>query len=92
MTNYVNTFILKFISAYHKSCSTNHVLVCLIENWKESPYEKKMFGAVLMDLSKAFNSIPHDLLIAKMYSYGLSINAVNLFLLILKKAESKCRN
>ena len=88
----MNTFLLKFISAYRKYCSTNHVLIRLIENWKKSPFEKKNFGAVLMDLSKAFNSIPHDLLIAKMYAYGLSINAVNLFLLILKKAESKCRN
>ena len=76
LTNYVNTFLSKFISAYRKSYSTNHVLIRLIENWKKSLDEKKFVGAVLMDLSKAFDSIPHELLIAKMYAYGFSIKAV----------------
>ena len=80
----MNTFLSKFISAYRKSYSTNHVLIRLIENWKKSLDEKKFVGAVLMDLSKAFDSIPHDLLIAKMYAYGFSINAVTFFYSYLK--------
>ena len=40
LTNCVNTFILKFISAYCKFYSTNHILTHLIENWKKSPDEK----------------------------------------------------
>ena len=79
LMNYMKTFISKFISAYCKSFSTSLVLICLIENWKKSLDEKKFVGAVLMDLSKAFDSIPHDLLIAKMYAYGFSINAVTFF-------------
>ena len=68
LMNYVNTFLSKFISAHRKSYSTNHVLIPLIENWKKSLNEKKFVGAVLMDLSMAFDSIPHDRLIAKMYA------------------------
>ena len=68
LTNYVNTFLSRFISAYRKSFSTNHVLIRLIENWKKSLDEKKIVGAVLIELSKAFDSIPCDLLITKMYS------------------------
>ena len=34
LTNYVDTFLSKFISAYRKSYSSNHVLIRLIENWK----------------------------------------------------------
>ena len=51
----------------------------MTENWKKSLYEKKFVGAVLMDFSKAFDSIPHDLLIAKIYAYGFSINAMPFF-------------
>ena len=75
----MNTFLLKFISAYRKSYSTNHVLIHLIENWKKLLDEKKFVGAVLLDLSKAFDSIPHNLFIAKMYTNGFSINAVTFF-------------
>ena len=83
----MNTFLSKFLPAYRKSYSTNHVLVRLIENWKKSLREKKYAGAVLMNLSKAFASIPHDLLIAKMYAYGFSINSVTFFYSYLKRRK-----
>ena len=44
----------------------------LIENWKRALDENFRIGTVLMDLSKAFDCIPHDLLIDKFYAYGLS--------------------
>ena len=72
LTPFVNSFLSQFISAYQKTYSTNHVLIRLIENWKKSLDQNKFVGAVLMDLSKAFNCIPHDLLIAKMHAYGFS--------------------
>ena len=71
--------VLSNININRKSYSTNHVLIRVTENWKKSLYEKKFVGAVLMDLSKAFDSIPHDLLIAKIYAYGFSINAMPFF-------------
>ena len=60
LTNYVETFLSKFISAYRKSYSSNHILIHLTENWKKSLDQKKFVGAVLMYLSKAFDSIPHS--------------------------------
>ena len=91
LTNYVNNFLSKFISAHRTSYSINHVLIRLIESWKKSLDEKKFVGAVLMDLSKAFDSIPHDLLIAKMYAYGFSINAVTFFYSYLKRRKQNVR-
>ena len=68
----IQTFLSKFFSAYRKHYSANHVLTSLIENWKKNLDNIKIVGAVLMDLSKAFDCIPHDLLISKMEAYGFN--------------------
>ena len=36
------------------------------------------FGALLTDLSKAFDYLPHDLLVAKLYAYGFDLKSVTL--------------
>ena len=56
----------------------------MAENWKKSLDEKKVVGAVIMDLSKAFDSIYHDPFIAKMYPYEFFIHAVTFFYWFLK--------
>ena len=44
----------------------------MAEEWKENLDNNFIVGAVLTDLSKAFDCIPHDLLIAKLSAYGLN--------------------
>ena len=44
----------------------------LLEKWKQSLYNHGYAGAVIMDLSKAFETINHELLIAKLHAYGLT--------------------
>ena len=44
----------------------------LLEKWKSTLDKKGFAGAVLMDLSKAFDTINHDLQIAKLNAYGPS--------------------
>ena len=44
----------------------------MVEEWKENLDNNFIVGAVLTDLSKAFDSMPHDLLIAKLSAYGLN--------------------
>ena len=44
----------------------------LLEKWKNILDNNEYAGAVLMDLSKAFNTINHDFLIAKLHTYGVS--------------------
>ena len=43
----------------------------MIDRWKKAVDSNKIFGAILTDLSNAFDYICHDLLVAKRHAYGL---------------------
>ena len=47
----------------------------MLENWKKALDCKKQVGAVLTDLSKAFDCLNHELLIAKSEAYGFGKEA-----------------
>ena len=79
ISDYIDTLLSDIISAYRKKYSTNSVLKKLIEDWKINLDKKKYVGAVLMDLSKAFDCVPHDLLIAKMHAYNFDRKTLTLF-------------
>ena len=76
-----------FISAYRQAYRSNDVLIRLIENWKQSLYKNKFVGAVKMDLFKASDSIPPELLIAKMHTYGFDIISLTFFYSYLKHGK-----
>jgi hypothetical protein len=80
-----------FISAYRKAHSSHHVLMRLIENWKQNLDQSKFVGIILMDLSKAFDCIPHDLLIAKLEAYGLNYDALTYIYSYLKDRKQSVR-
>ena len=72
MLSIIQTLLTDFVSAYRKHYSANNVLISLKENWNENLNNNKIVGAVFTDLSKTFDCIPHDLLIAKMEAYGFN--------------------
>ena len=80
MMPFFNKIQSKFISAYRSRYSSQHVCLRLIEEWRKCLDENKVVGAILMDLSKAFDCLPHDLLIAKLEAYGLDRGALKLLL------------
>ena len=54
-------------------------------------YNKKTFGALLTDLSKAFSCLPHDLLVGKLNAYGFSLPALRLVLSYLSNRKQKTK-
>ena len=50
----------------------------MMEDWRKALDDRTYVGAVLMDLSKAFDCMPHNLLLAKLQAYGLSSEAITL--------------
>ena len=78
ISEYINHFLLPYLSGYRQGVSSQQTLVSLTEKWKTILDKKEYAGAVLMDLSKAFDDINHDLLIAKMKVYGFTKNSLRL--------------
>ena len=52
------------------------VLNTVLEKWKSAVDNKRNFGALLTDLSKVFDRLPHDLLLSKLIGYGFILPAL----------------
>ncbi len=60
------------LCAYHKKYGCEHVLLKVIDLWKNTLDSNNFAGTILIDLSKAFDYMPHRLLITKLKTYGLT--------------------
>ena len=68
----------KFLAAFRSGYGCQSTLLRILEDWKKALDNDEYLVAILMDLSKAFDCLPHDLLLLKLESYGLSKSALNL--------------
>ena len=77
LSNHFDIFS-KFQYSFRKGFSAQHCLLLMIDKWKKAVDNNKVFGAILTDLSKAFDCICHDLLVSKLHAYGLSFPALKI--------------
>ena len=82
MQKQINDFIISFLSpylcGYRKVFNTQHALLTLVENWRKRFDNKRFCGEMLIDLSKAFDTLNHDLCITKLYADGFQHEAAKL--------------
>ena len=76
--NHFETIFNKYLAAFRRGYGCQSTLLRLLEDWKRDLDNHRYVGAILMDLSKAFDCLPHGLIIEKLAAYGLSDSACSL--------------
>ena len=78
ISNYMESFLSRYQCGFRKGFSTQHSPLFMLEKWKRAVDNGKVFGILLTNLSKAFDSLSHENLLAKLHAYGFSISALRL--------------
>ena len=86
---YMGKFLSKYLCGFRKGYNAQHCPLAMIEKWKKAVDNGNVFGALLMDLSKAFDCLLYDLIIAKLNSYGFNLIALNLIHNYLTKRKQR---
>jgi len=63
------------LSGFRKGYSCQSVVLRLVEDWKSNLDKEGPSGALLTDLSKAFDCLSYKLIISKLCAYGFNENA-----------------
>ena len=78
LTDYFNAIFSTLLSAFRKGYSCQSALLNMIEKFKSSLDKGEFVACISMDVSKAFDCLPHCLTICKLFAYGLSREACTL--------------
>ena len=81
------------LCGFPKAHSSQHALFKLLQAWQEELDKSGFVATILMDLSKAYDSLPHDLVVAQFEAYGIDKNGLNLIhnYLINRKQRTKIK-
>ena len=73
---YAEAFLNKLLCGFREAHSKQHALFILLQKWQKELDSSGIVGMILMDLSKTYDSLPYDLVIAKLEVYGLDTNSL----------------
>ena len=89
--DYFNCIFSKYVCRFRKYHITQHCLLFMVEMLKKSLDNWLLSGIVLTDLSNAFHSIAHHLLIAKLNAYGFSNQSLNIIISCLSDRKQRTK-
>ena len=91
---YIDKHLSPYLCGFRKGYSAQHCLSIMLERRRKALENSKIGGALLTDLSKAFDSLNHDLLIAKLDAYGFDNASLSLIFSYLsgRKQRTKINN
>ena len=76
INSYMEPRFSHLLCGFRKNHNTQHSLLKMLEKWKLVLDKGYNIGAIFMDLSKAFDTLNNDLLLAKLNAYGFSANSI----------------
>ena len=89
INTYMEDKISNYVTGFWKSHGTQHSLVIMSERWKQAIDKGEYISVMYMDLSKAFDPINDNLLLAKLRAHGFSTTALNLLHSYLKYRKNR---
>ena len=78
LAKFIENHLYIHMCKYRKGHSTQFALLTLVEKWKKILDNHGYAGAIITDRSKAFDTMNHELLIAKLHVYGFGRSALML--------------
>ena len=81
----------KHLTGFRENHSTQNALLVMIKKWKIILNKKLKVGALFMDLSKAFDTLYHSLLLAKLNAYVFDNNSLSFLGSYLTNRIQRCK-
>ena len=91
ISNYMNYFLSKFQCVFRKVYSTQYCLLALLEKFKSAIDKGNLVAALITYLSKAFDCLSHEFLLAKLHAYGFSFSALRFVRSYLKNRKQRTK-
>ena len=89
--SFIRSNLSDLLCGFREGYSTQHALIKLVEHCRAGLDNKDIVGMVLMDLSKAYDCLPHDLLIAELEAYGFGMSSLRLLYSYLKARRQRVK-
>ena len=91
VNNYMDSNLSKYQCGFRKNLSSQHCILLMVEKWKLSLDKGGYAGTILTDLSKAFDCLDHELLLAKLDAYKFDFNSIKLIYSYLTNRKQRVR-